>query len=32
MSERDLPERLAKYDGDHVTLRRIALPASTCPG
>ena len=25
MSEEDLPERLAKYDGDHVTLRRIAL-------
>jgi hypothetical protein len=25
MSERDLPERFAKYDGDHIKLRRIAL-------
>jgi hypothetical protein len=25
MSEEDLPTRLADYDGDHVTLRRIAL-------
>jgi hypothetical protein len=25
MSEHDLPDRLAKYDGDHVTLVRIAL-------
>ena len=25
MSEVDLPERLAKYDGDHVSLKRIAL-------
>src|SRR5262249_33191885 len=25
MSERDLPNRLAKYDGDHVEIRRIAL-------
>ena len=25
MSERDLPERLAKYGGGHVTVRRIAL-------
>jgi hypothetical protein len=25
MSERDLPNRLAKYGGEHVTLRRIAL-------
>ena len=25
MSEEDLPNRLSKYDGDHVTLRRIAL-------
>jgi hypothetical protein len=25
MSEVDLPERLAKYDGDHVRVRRIAL-------
>ena len=25
MSEEDLPERFAKYDGDHITLKRIAL-------
>jgi hypothetical protein len=25
MSEQDLPERLARYDGDHVILKRIAL-------
>ncbi len=25
MSERDLPERLSRYGGDHVTLKRIAL-------
>src|SRR5262249_14934446 len=25
MSEEDLPNRLSKYDGDHVTLTRIAL-------
>ena len=25
MSEEDLPRRLAKYDGDHVSLQRIAL-------
>lgn len=25
MSERDLPDRLRKYGGDHVELRRIAL-------
>jgi hypothetical protein len=25
MSEVDLPARLAKYDGDHVELRRIAI-------
>ena len=25
MSEKDLPNRLAKYGGDHVSLRRIAL-------
>jgi hypothetical protein len=25
MSERDLPDRIAEYGGDHVTLRRIAL-------
>jgi hypothetical protein len=25
MSEEDLPNRFSKYDGDHITLRRIAL-------
>jgi hypothetical protein len=25
MSERDLPERLSRYDGDHVKVKRIAL-------
>jgi hypothetical protein len=25
MSQEDLPNRLSKYDGDHVTLKRIAL-------
>jgi hypothetical protein len=25
MSDGDLPARFAKYDGDHITLRRIAL-------
>jgi hypothetical protein len=25
MSEEDLPNRFSKYDGNHVTLRRIAL-------
>ena len=25
MSEEDLPERFAKYDGDHIKLKRIAL-------
>jgi hypothetical protein len=25
MSEEDLPNRFAKYDGDHITLKRIAL-------
>jgi hypothetical protein len=25
MSERDLPDRLSKYDGDHVEVKRIAL-------
>ena len=25
MSEEDLPNRFSKYDGDHVTLKRIAL-------
>jgi hypothetical protein len=30
MSERDLPDRLAKYDGHHVELERIALVPSQC--
>jgi hypothetical protein len=25
MSEEDLPNRFARYDGDHITLKRIAL-------
>jgi hypothetical protein len=25
MSEEDLPNRFSKYDGDHITLKRIAL-------
>src|SRR5262249_43549581 len=25
MSEEDLPKRLSKYDGDHITIKRIAL-------
>jgi hypothetical protein len=25
MSEHDLPERLSRYDGDHVVLQRVAL-------
>jgi hypothetical protein len=25
MSEQDLPDRIAKYGGDHITIRRIAL-------
>jgi hypothetical protein len=32
MSEEDLPTRLEKYDGDHVTLRRIALTAGQTHG
>ena len=32
MSERDLPERLARYDGGHVKLRRIALTREQLPG
>ena len=27
MSERDLPERIAEYGGDHIEFRRIALTA-----
>jgi hypothetical protein len=30
MSKHDLPERLERYDGDHVTLRRIALRRELC--
>jgi hypothetical protein len=32
MSEEDLPARFAKYDGDHITLRRIALTPRQVPG
>ena len=32
MSERDLPERLAKYGGDHVSLTRVALRVWDCIG
>ena len=32
MSERDLPERLEKYGGDHVTIKRIALMKSQTRG
>ena len=32
MSEDDLPERLAKYGGDHVTLKRIALTRKQADG
>ena len=32
MSERDLPERLARYGGDHVTLKRIALTEDQLTG
>jgi hypothetical protein len=32
MSERDLPERFAKYDGDHVIFKRIALRPEQLPG
>ena len=32
MSEDDLPARLAKYDGDHVKLKRIALTRSHTRG
>jgi hypothetical protein len=30
MSERDLPERLARYGGDHVAFRRITLHQRDC--
>ena len=33
MSEVDLPARFAKYDGDHIKLKRIALTVDTdCAG
>jgi hypothetical protein len=32
MSEQDLPDRLEKYGGDHVSLRRIALTREDCNG
>src|SRR5262245_7438615 len=32
MSEADLPARFAKYDGDHIKLRRIALTAEQVHG
>jgi hypothetical protein len=32
MSEHDLPERLKRYDGGHVILKRIALTQSQLPG
>ena len=32
MSEMDLPARFAKYDGDHITLKRIALLPSQVRG
>jgi hypothetical protein len=31
MSERDLPDRLRKYGGDHVELRRVALTREQLP-
>ena len=30
MSEVDLPKRFAKYDGDHIKLKRIALTRRQC--
>jgi hypothetical protein len=32
MSERDLPDRLARYGGDHVTLKRVALTEDQLAG
>jgi hypothetical protein len=32
MSEEDLPERLAGYDGDHITIKRIALTREQVTG
>jgi hypothetical protein len=30
MSERDIPERLERYGGDHISIRRIALLRADC--
>jgi hypothetical protein len=30
MSERDIPERLDRYGGDHITIKRIALTREDC--
>ena len=30
MSERDIPERLTRYGGDHVSIERIALLRADC--
>jgi len=30
MSERDIPERLARYGGNHISIRRIALLRADC--
>jgi hypothetical protein len=30
MSEADIPERLSRYGGDHITIRRIALLRADC--
>jgi hypothetical protein len=30
MSERDIPERLERYGGDHITIKRIALLRDDC--
>jgi hypothetical protein len=30
MSERDIPERLSRYGGDHITIKRIALLKGDC--
>jgi hypothetical protein len=30
MSERDLPERVARYGGDHISIKRIALLRDDC--
>lgn len=32
MSEEDLPNRMTKYDGDHVTVKRIALTRAHVTG